>query len=243
MINVNFFSANRFELVLETNSNYLIDCFLLYGLNKKVLENSYAVELLINDFKQNYKNYCVYSKDKNGKNIPFSIYDMEYLFRLFIDKDGNYCRKLNTDIFSLKVKNKHEYELLKKENRKDCKIEFKAIYFDNIELEKHIKKEKEGKIYYKETSIRTKDFVTYINTINTDNLIEKNLILVLPEKFLLLDKGIILSGNSKKYEKEKDFRTYTEYQRKTIIDAMKKICNLNNKKLINDENKIYKLQK
>ena len=69
MKNINFFNKTSFEMLIETNSMYLFDCLLLYGLDKKVLQNKKVLELIIKDFKKNYNN-----GELAKKSIIFSSY-------------------------------------------------------------------------------------------------------------------------------------------------------------------------
>ena len=84
---------------------------------------------------------------------------------------------------------------------------------------------------YRENSLRNTDMITFNNIVEFDTEYEKNKILILPEKINTLDSGIILSGNSKKYSKDKDFRNYSEEEKNTIISALLKIYDVPKKEL------------
>lgn len=226
MKNINFFNRISFETLIETNSTYLLDCLVLYGLDKKVLQNKYVVELILKDFIENYNMFCKYPTDNKGKSIPFSVYDLKSLFKSFIDNNGNYSRSLNNEKLTLKVIDENNYEVLKNVKKKEETIKIKHKYVDNLEMERIISVQRGSDVIYNEISSREDNMITFNNIVGFGNEFEKNKILVLPEKIDTLDSGIILSGNSKGYSKDKDFRNYSKTDIDTIIEAMLKIYNL-----------------
>ena len=226
MNNINFFNKNRFQLLLETNSNFLLNCLILYGLDKKYKKNIYALNYILNDFKKNYDNFCTYPKNKDGSNKPFSVYDMSHLFKNFIDKDGNYSRFLFGNRVIVKVLDYNNYILIEEKKIKDQIIKIEKEYVDNLEMKRIKTILNTNNIVYKEISYRTEDIVTFKNTIAKDTKIEENLVLILPKNINTLETGIILNGISDKYDEDRDFRKYTEEEKKVIVDAIKKICNI-----------------
>ena len=231
MKNINFFNKTSFEMLIETNSMYLFDCLLLYGLDKKVLQNKKVLELIIKDFKKNYNVFCKYPTDYRGQNIPFNVYDLKNLFLNFIDNSGNYSRSLNNENLTLKVIDENIYEEITEKSKNEDIIEIKKKYVDNLEMERVVTIKRGLNAVYRENSLRNTDMITFNNIVEFDTEYEKNKILILPEKINTLDSGIILSGNSKKYSKDKDFRNYSEEEKNTIISALLKIYDVPKKEL------------
>lgn len=223
MKNINFFNINRFETLIETNSTYLFDCLILFGLDKKVLQNMYVVDLIVDDFKKNYNIFFKYPKDSEGRNIPFNVYDLKDFFKFFVDNEGNYSRCLNNESVTLKVLDKNNYEVTKRILQNGVVKEVKRKYVDNLEMERCILVKNGLNIVYKELSYRNDDIVTFNNIIEFENVVQKNRILILPENINTLDSGFILKGTSKEYSKDKDFRNYSSIEKDAIVDAIFKI--------------------
>jgi len=226
MKNTNFFSKSKFETLIETNSSYLFDCLLMYGLDKNILKNKYITELIFCDFKKHYSIFCKYPKDTKGNDIPFNIYDMEELFKSFVDINGNYSRILDDEKLTLEMLDENSYKVIKNKKEKEDVIEIQKEYIDDIEMNRIIIVKRKSETIYKEISSRTDDIVTFNNIIKYNDKIETNKILIFPEKIYTLDSGIILNGSSSNYKENNDFRAYSDMEKNAIIDAMKKIYNI-----------------